>query len=43
MTAWQLKLDGIVLPTEEVMKTIDDEGYKYLGIMLELDEIMDEA
>ena len=36
-----VKLDGIVLPTREVMKTIDDEGYKYLGI-LELDEIMEE-
>ena len=48
MTAWQclklvfVKLDGIVLPTEEVMKAIDDEGYKYLGIILELDEIMEE-
>ena len=29
------------LPTGEVMKIIDDEGYKYLGI-LELDEIMEE-
>ena len=36
-----MKLDGIILPTGEVMKTIDDEGYKYLGI-LELDEIMEE-
>ena len=36
-----VKLDGTVLPTGEVMKTIDDEGYKYLGI-LELDEIMEE-
>ena len=36
-----VKLDGIVLPTRQVMKTIDDEGYKYLGI-LELDEIMEE-
>ena len=36
-----VKLGGIVLPTGEVMKTIDDEGYKYLGI-LELDEIMEE-
>ena len=36
-----VKLDGIVLPTGQVMKTIDDEGYKYLGI-LELDEIMEE-
>ena len=35
-----VKLGGIVLPTGEVMKTIDDEGYKYLGI-LELDEIME--
>ena len=31
----------LYLPTGEVMKTIDDEGYKYLGI-LELDEIMEE-
>ena len=36
-----MKLHGIVLPTGEVMKTIDDEGYKFLGI-LELDEIMEE-
>ena len=36
-----VKLDGIALPTGEVMETIDDEGYKYLGI-LELDEIMEE-
>ena len=35
-----VKLHGIVLPTGEVMKTIDDEGYKYLAI-LELDEIME--
>ena len=27
-----VKLDGIVLATGEVMKTIDGEGYKYLGI-----------
>ena len=31
----------LYLPTGEVMITIDDEGYKYLG-MLELDEIMEE-
>ena len=26
-----VKLNRIVLTTGEVMKTIDDEGYKYLG------------
>ena len=36
-----MKLVGIALPAGEVMKTIYDEGYKYLGI-LELDEIMEE-
>jgi hypothetical protein len=33
--------EGIVLPNGDVMKSIEDEGYKYLGI-LELDDIMEE-
>ena len=37
-----VKLHGIVLPTGEVMKTIDVEGYMYLAIW-ELDEIMEEC
>ena len=31
--------DGIQLPNEESMKTVDKEGYKYLD-MLEIDQIM---
>ena len=35
------RMDGLVLPSGEVMKQIDDEGYKYLGI-LEIDKVMEE-
>ena len=35
------EVEGITLPTGEVMKTIDEEGYKYLG-MIETDKIMEE-
>ena len=34
------KHDGIVLPNGERMKSVEDEGYKYLGI-LEMDKIME--
>ena len=33
--------DGIQLPNEESMKTVDKEGYKYLD-MLEIDQIKKE-
>ena len=33
-----VKLDGIHLPNQEIMKEVDANGYTYLGI-LELDEI----
>ena len=34
-----VEFDGIVLPNDTIMKTVDEDGYKYLGI-LELDDIM---
>ena len=37
-----VECEGIVLPNGEKMKTIEDEGYKYLRI-LEMDEIKEEA
>ena len=35
------QMDGLVLPSGDVMKQIDEEGYKYLG-MLEIDKMMEE-
>ena len=34
--------DGIQLPNGEAIKSVDEEGYKYLG-MLEIDEIMNQT
>ena len=33
---------GIQLPNGEAIKNVDEEGYKYLGI-LEIDEIMNQT
>ena len=34
--------DGIQLPNGETIKSVDEEGYKYLG-MLEIDEIINQT
>ena len=33
--------DGIILPNDEEMRVLDEEGYKYLGI-LQLDNVLNE-
>ena len=33
-----VKVDGIVLPDGQRMKDIDDEGYKYLGVLDKIKE-----
>ena len=35
------QMDGLVLPSGDVMKQVDEEGYKYL-VMLEIDKVMEE-
>ena len=35
------QMNGLVLPSGDVMKQIDEKGYKYLG-MLEIDKVMEE-
>lgn len=35
-----VKTDGVVMPDGDVMRQIEDDGYKYLGIM-EMDQIME--
>ena len=37
-----VECEGIVLPSGETIKIVEDEGYKYWGI-LEMDEIREEA
>ena len=34
-----VEFDGTVLPNDKAMQSVDEDGYKYLGI-LELDDIM---